>query len=64
MHFENENAETVRSEHVRKAFSEQVYRSDRIASRIRELIDDGTLLIDVQDKVTGQINGLAVADVC
>ncbi len=58
----NENAEAVRSEHVRKALSEQVYRSDMIASKIRELIDDGTLLIDVQDKVTGQINGLAVAN--
>lgn len=57
-----EGVEAVRGHHVRQAMNEQVYRSDMIAEKIRELIADGTLLIDVKGKVTGQINGLAVAD--
>lgn len=55
-------AACVSTEHVRHALAEQVYRSDLIASKIRELVRDGTLLVDVRGSAVGQVNGLAVAD--
>lgn len=55
-------AERVSSEHVCQALREQVYRSDLVASRIRELIADGTLLISLGEPAIGCINGLAVAN--
>lgn len=55
-------AETVSAEHVRQTLSEQVYRSDLIAEKIRELIGDGTLLISLGVPTIGRINGLSVAD--
>lgn len=57
-----DGAEVVTSRHVEQAGREKVYRSDLIAAKIRELIDDGTLLIDLRESTIGQINGLAVAD--
>jgi lon-related putative ATP-dependent protease len=56
------NAEFVGPEHVRAAMKSKVYRSDRIAEKIRELIADGIILISTKDKAVGQINGLAVLD--
>ncbi len=50
----------VTSKHIRKAVDEKVYRSDRIAEKIRELIEEGTLIVNMEDKVTGQVNGLAI----
>lgn len=55
-------AEHVTAEHVRQALREQVYRSDLVAARIRELIADGTLLIGLGEPTVGCINGLAVAN--
>ncbi len=52
----------VSADHIRRAAEEKVYRSDLIAQRIRELIREGTLLIDVEGTVVGQVNGLAVAN--
>jgi len=49
--------------HVRQALNSRVFRSDRIAEKIRELISEGTLLIDVQGSRVGQVNGLAVVDI-
>ena len=57
-----EGAALVTAAHVRETLKEQVYRSDLVASKIRELIGDGTLLISLQEPVVGQVNGLAVAD--
>lgn len=55
-------ASVVSDQHVRQALNERVYRSDLIAEKIRELIQEETLLIDLQGTVIGQVNGLAVAD--
>lgn len=55
-------AEHVSADHVRQALREQVYRSDLVAARIRELISDGTLLISLGEPAVGCINGLAVAN--
>jgi lon-related putative ATP-dependent protease len=58
----NQNCEFVEAYHVEQALKNRVYRSDRIAEKIRELIEDGTLLVDVQGSKIGQVNGLAVVD--
>ncbi len=58
----NQNSESVEALHVEQALKNRIYRSDRIAEKIRELIDEGTLLVDVQGSKIGQINGLAVID--
>lgn len=55
-------AAVVSASHVRQALREQVYRSDLVASKIREAISEGTLLIDLGEPTIGCINGLAVAN--
>lgn len=55
-------ATIVSAEHVQQAMHERVYRSDRIAAKIRELIEEGTLRISVTGAKGGQINGLSVWD--
>lgn len=57
-----EQATVVSPAHVRTALREQVYRSDLIAERIRELVQQGTLLISLGDPEVGRINALTVAD--
>ena len=46
--------------HVQKALDEKVYRASLIQERIRELIEQGTLLIDVEGEAVGRVNGLSV----
>lgn len=45
---------------VRRAVEEKALRSNLIEEKIREAIETGQILVDVQGKVQGQINGLAV----
>ncbi|MBE0426608.1 MAG: AAA family ATPase [Nitrospirae bacterium] len=52
----------VSSEHVQKAIDEKVYRSNRIEERLREMILDGTIIVDTSGEKVGQVNGLAVID--
>ncbi|HZZ79743.1 MAG TPA: AAA family ATPase [Gemmataceae bacterium] len=56
------SAKTVSAEHVRHALENRIYRSDRIAERVREMIAEGTLKVSVEGCKIGQINGLAVWD--
>ena len=56
------SASLVEAEHVRKAVEQKVYRSNLIQERIRDLISQGTILVDVTGSVVGQVNGLAVYD--
>jgi len=51
----------VQAEDVERAIGQQVYRSNRIEERLREMITDGIILVDTEGAVTGQINGLAVS---
>ncbi len=53
-------SETVRKDDVQKAIEARIFRSDRVRQRIQEEIRRGTLLIDTQGAVAGQVNGLAV----
>jgi len=52
----------VSAEHVRTAIREKLYRSNLIEEYIRELIAEGTLMVDVAGGVIGQVNGLSVHD--
>ncbi len=57
-----EDAEITTEEHVEKAIEEKTYRSNRVAEKIRELIERGKLLVDTEGSRVGQINGLSVYD--
>lgn len=52
----------VRAEHVKKALEEKVFRSNLVEQRLRELIQEGTIIVDTEGAVAGQVNGLAVLD--
>lgn len=52
----------VGEEDVQKAIDARIYRSNLIEQRIQEMIDRGTLMIDVSGSTVGQVNGLAVYD--
>jgi lon-related putative ATP-dependent protease len=55
-----DGAETVAREHVEQAIEKKEYRSNLGEERLKELYDDGTIMIDTQGMVLGQVNGLAV----
>ncbi|MBI4529341.1 MAG: AAA family ATPase [Deltaproteobacteria bacterium] len=53
-------SELVSGEHVEKALEEKAFRLNLVEKRIQELIAHGTLLVDVDGAVVGQVNGLAI----
>jgi predicted ATP-dependent protease len=57
-----ERREIVSSLHVRRATEEKYFRSSLVEERIRELITEGTIMVDVTGEAVGQVNGLAVLD--
>lgn len=57
-----DGATVVSAAQVRQTVNEQIFRSDLVATKIRQLVRDGTLLISLGEPVIGQVNGLAVAD--
>jgi ATP-dependent Lon protease len=56
------NDSTVGARHVKQALENRIFRSDRIAQKIRELVEEGTILIDTEGERIGQVNGLAILD--
>jgi ATP-dependent Lon protease len=50
----------VNAYHVNHAYSSMVERQGLYESKMKEMIDEGTILIDTKGKRVGQINGLAV----
>ena len=57
-----EGSALVSERHVKKAITEKKKRSNKYDEELLELIREGTLLIDTDGYVVGQINGLAVVD--
>lgn len=57
-----EGSDRVREEHVDKALERKIYRVNLIEEKIQEVIQDGTIMIDSDGRVVGQINGLSVYD--
>jgi lon-related putative ATP-dependent protease len=46
--------------HVDKALAQRIYRANRVEESIQEMIDDGTLQVDTDGQVVGQVNALSV----
>jgi len=57
----NGNEDLVQAKDVQNALEQFIWQSNRIEERLLELIEQGTLLIETEGKVTGQINGLHIA---
>src|SRR3970040_1433341 len=49
--------------HVEKALESRFFRSNRIEEDIRELIANGTILVDIAGKKVSQVNGLSVLEI-
>lgn len=60
--YAEEDAEYVSRIHVERALREKVYRLNLMQEKIREMIERGILLIDVEGERVGQVNGLAVVE--
>jgi predicted ATP-dependent protease len=50
----------VTGDDVLRAAGEKVYRVNRIEERMHELYEDGSIMVDTDGAVVGQINGLSV----
>jgi lon-related putative ATP-dependent protease len=57
-----EGNSAVGAGHVEKAVDQKYYRANLLEERIQELLNDGTILVDVAGAVPGQVNGLSVYD--
>lgn len=57
-----DQSDVVKGEHVEQAVEQKAYRSRMIEDKIQALIEQGTIMIDVREQVTGQANGLSVYD--
>jgi ATP-dependent Lon protease len=55
-----EAAALISGVHVRKAISERTERLNMLETKIHEMISDGSILIDTEGAVVGQVNGLSV----
>jgi predicted ATP-dependent protease len=53
----------VRAAHVRGALASKMERHNLIETRIREMIEEGTLLVDTSGTAVGQVNGLSVLEI-
>ncbi|MGC8754487.1 MAG: Lon protease family protein [Thermosulfidibacteraceae bacterium] len=57
-----ENSEKIRGEHIEKAIKEKIIRSNLIEEKIRELIKEGIITVDLEGSKVGQVYGLSVID--
>ena len=57
-----DSSELVQGKHVRQAVDHKVRRLNLIEERMREMIAEGTVLLETTGSVMGQVNGLAVYD--
>jgi ATP-dependent Lon protease len=57
---EKEKAGTVNGTHVRRAIEERIERVKLMEEKIQEMILEGSILIDTDRAVIGQVNGLSV----
>jgi lon-related putative ATP-dependent protease len=55
-----QGSERVNRSHVTQALEAKIYRSNKMEERIQEMIEDGTILVDTEGAVVGQVNGLSV----
>lgn len=50
----------VQGDDVRQAVEEKVYRSNQLEERLQEMIEEGTILIDTDGEIVGQVNGISI----
>ncbi len=55
-----QGCEKVASQHVVLALESRRYRNNRIEEELQRLIVDGTIMVDFEGAVAGQVNGLSV----
>ena len=55
-----DNSNVVSGAHVERAVSQRNYRNSLTEDRLQELIEEGTIHIDTEGAVVGQVNALAV----
>ncbi|HXZ30218.1 MAG TPA: Lon-insertion domain-containing protein, partial [Dehalococcoidia bacterium] len=55
-----DNAKFISASHVQKAMDERLFRHNLLDERIRDMINRGTIMIDAEGEVVGQVNGLSV----
>jgi ATP-dependent Lon protease len=58
-----EDGQLVSARHVEQALENRVFRSNRIEEQIREMIANGTILVDVNGAKVGQVNGLSLMEI-
>ena len=58
-----DGASPVSGEHVRRAREARVERHNLTETKIREMIEEGTLLIETDGARVGQVNGLSVLEI-
>src|SRR4030066_1984357 len=55
-----DGSDVIKEKHVDMAVEKRVYRLNLVEEKIQEMIDEGTILIDSDGMVVGQVNGLSV----
>jgi lon-related putative ATP-dependent protease len=55
-----QGGDKVDRDQVEMAIESKIYRSNKMEERIQEFIDEGTILVDTEGRVAGQVNGLSV----
>ncbi len=56
------NQNCVMAADIKKAIEQKEYRSKKYDERLLHLLEEGTIMIDTEGSVIGQINGLSVLD--
>ncbi len=57
-----EKQKYIDDSHIKKAIDEKYYRSNLIQEKIKNMINDKTILIDTEGSTMGQVNGLSIMD--
>jgi lon-related putative ATP-dependent protease len=55
-----EGSNYITNTHILKAIEEKIYRSNLIQQKIKDMVKEGTILIDTSGEKIGQVNGLSV----
>lgn len=57
-----EKKELITSREIKKAIKEKARRSSKYDQKLLDMLQDGTIMIDTEGAVVGQINGLAIVN--
>ncbi|MEJ2207822.1 MAG: AAA family ATPase [Anaerolineae bacterium] len=52
--------ETTRADDVQQAIDKRIRRANRVEEEIQDMIDEGSLRVDISGEAVGQVNGLSV----